>query len=77
MDKKRRMILMTVTCAVLAVAPRSIEPLFTIEGHPVGLWCMTLALIALGSLITCITRLRRIARTLVVQASSLHESSKP
>lgn len=77
MDKKRRMILMTLTCAVLAVAPRSIEPLFTIEGHTIGVWRITLVIIAIGSLITCITRLRRITRTLVVQPSSSHESSTP
>jgi phosphatidylglycerophosphate synthase len=68
MDKKRRMILMTVTCAVLAVAPRSIEPLFVIHDRPIGLWPITLAVIAIGSLVTCITRLRNIARTLSSRA---------
>ena len=64
MDKKRRMILLTLTCAVLALTPRSIEPLFAIHDHLVGLWPITLAFVTLGSLITCATRLRHIAHKL-------------
>lgn len=64
MDKKRRMFLLTIACLVLAVAPRSIEPLATIGGVPVCVWPLTLTLIAAGSLITCLTRLRNIARKL-------------
>lgn len=64
MDKKRRMLLLTLTAIVLAAAPRSIEPLTTINGRPIGLWPLTLTLVTLGSAITCITRLRNIARRL-------------
>ena len=73
MDKKRRMILMTLTCAVLALAPRSIDPVFIVEERTVGVWRITLVIIAIGSLITCITRLYRISRTLTAQASSPHK----
>ncbi|HZW06887.1 MAG TPA: CDP-alcohol phosphatidyltransferase family protein [Phycisphaerales bacterium] len=68
MDKKRRMILLTFACAVLALSPRTIEPLVTIHGNPVGVWPVALALIALGSLVTCVTRLRNIARRLSAAA---------
>jgi phosphatidylglycerophosphate synthase len=64
MDKKKRMLLLTAAAIVLAAAPRSIEPFTAIAGRPVGVWPITLALITLGSLITCITRLRNINRKL-------------
>ncbi|HYD01146.1 MAG TPA: CDP-alcohol phosphatidyltransferase family protein [Phycisphaerales bacterium] len=68
MDKKRRMALVTLACAVLALSPRTIEPLFTIHGNPIGVWPVTLAVIAVGSLVTCLTRLRNIARRLRTSA---------
>lgn len=67
MDKRQRMFVMTLTCIILAVAPRSIDHAITIADHTLSPWTITLALIAAGSLITCLTRLRNIARKLNTQ----------
>ena len=64
MDKKRRMFVMTLACVALAFAPRSIDHAITIADHTLSPWTVALALIAVGSLITCLTRLRNIARKL-------------
>ncbi|MFT3687083.1 MAG: hypothetical protein QM783_19530 [Phycisphaerales bacterium] len=68
MDKKRRMLLLTLAAIILAASPRSIDPLTAISGRPVGVWAIALALITLGSFVTCVTRLRNINRKLNVSS---------
>lgn len=64
MDKKARMLIMTLACVVLAVLPREWQNLFVLHGVNHQVMTLTLALIAFGSLLTCFLRLRRIAARL-------------
>lgn len=68
MDKKVRMFVLTLVCAFWCVAPVSLRPsiAFGVNDAEVrmNLWSMALVVITIGSLLTCVLRLRRIARTL-------------
>lgn len=73
MDKKVRMFVLTVACTIWCVAPTSLRSAisFDVSGLSdggastiVNIWSMALVVITVGSLLTCVLRLRRIARTL-------------
>lgn len=62
MDKKVRMLTVAAAALYLAFTPRSFWPEVELQGHAFGLLSIVLLIITLGSLLTCILRLRRIAR---------------
>ena len=66
MSKSHRMATLTLACLYLALAPRSLQPLWTVPrfDRPLGLMSIALAVIVLGALITAVRRLARIVRTL-------------
>jgi phosphatidylglycerophosphate synthase len=61
MAKQQRMMLITGSALFLATTPRHWWPTIVPWGEPLGLVGMVLAVIALGSALTCVLRLRRIA----------------
>ena len=69
MAKQHRMALMTVVAVYCAVAPQSWQPLWTLSEVPLGIPAVALAVITLGSLLTAVRRLLRIAAQLRVSAA--------
>ncbi len=64
MAKPHRMALLTVVCVLAAVLPPALSPRVQISGTDYGLMALAVMLIGLGSIITCVRRLSRIAKTL-------------
>lgn len=73
MAKPHRMALLTGLCVVMAIIPESwlfrftpswLEPLGVDTFHPLGIPGLALVIIALGSAITCVRRVHRIAKQL-------------
>lgn len=64
MAKQQRMMFVTACAAFLALAPASWRPTVPAWGVDLGIMGLTLAVIAAGSALTCLLRLRRIAATM-------------
>lgn len=75
MAKPQRMALLTFACLFLALAPLSWWPVLSIRGHTWGPLAIVLAIITLGSLLTCINRLNAIAATLQTRAAKSHSTT--
>jgi phosphatidylglycerophosphate synthase len=71
MDKKARMMLITLACVIWVAIPSAWRTSIALDAPVLGksfnLWSIVLSIITLGSLLTCVLRLRRIARTLRTQ----------